>query len=463
MLCTSTLDTDWTPVRMMERRLRPYLVIVRTGNNSLHRAWTKNLPPDTDRTWDLLLSHHADGEQDCPDADIVVRQKAFKHPACHRLYQDLPWLHDYRAVWLCDDDIATDWANVNRMFAVMEEFGLDLAQPALSPDSCVSHALTVAQPEFLLRYTSFVEAMAPVFSARAIRTCLPSFPQNISGWGLDCVWPHLLGQPRNTIAVLDAAPVRHTRPVGEKPIYVNEEFPAIDRYAELNAYLAAHGIAFPPLIEYGFILSKPHAPGTPLPRAARCESCERMNVALPTLVAPPPDSVWARLPEGWKAPAAWTGGLPSMFDIPPMAAHDHAMSFGLSVAIGGATPADGGEVMLIGGEGEYPRARFSADMTQNGWRPVIRIYTRAGNNAAIVGPECPRGRTMRFMLHMVPAAGILRLFIDGKPLNDAKMPAWTWPGATRVMLGSPALKASIEHAWVAAGLVTPTALASVAA
>lgn len=35
-----------------------------------------------------------------------------------------------------------------------------------------------------------------------------------SGYGLDHLWPALLGNPRGGMGILDAIPVAHTRPIG---------------------------------------------------------------------------------------------------------------------------------------------------------------------------------------------------------------------------------------------------------
>ncbi|MEJ7660045.1 MAG: DUF707 domain-containing protein [Hymenobacter sp.] len=59
-----------------------------------------------------------------------------------------------------------------------------------------------------------VEVMAPLFSQDALRQCLVSFNENKSSWGLDSVWPKILGYPQNKLGVFDAVVMEHTRPVG---------------------------------------------------------------------------------------------------------------------------------------------------------------------------------------------------------------------------------------------------------
>ena len=69
-------------------------------------------------------------------------------------------------------------------------------------------------PDCLLRFTTFVELMAPLFSRDALRKCAATFAGNKSAWGVDFAWTSILGRPSNGIAIIDAAPVRHTRPIG---------------------------------------------------------------------------------------------------------------------------------------------------------------------------------------------------------------------------------------------------------
>jgi hypothetical protein len=65
----------------------------------------------------------------------------------------------------------------------------------------------------LLRYTNFVEIMAPLMSMQALRHLMPTLDNDDikSAWGLDFVWPYLLNN--RDVAVIDKTPMTHTRPV----------------------------------------------------------------------------------------------------------------------------------------------------------------------------------------------------------------------------------------------------------
>src|SRR3712207_3001992 len=78
-----------------------------------------------------------------------------------------------------------------------------------------AHFITMENPRFHGRWVGFVEIMVPGFSRAALERLLPTLDLSRTGWGwgLDSVWPKLLGY-RN-VGIIDATPVLHTRPVGQ--------------------------------------------------------------------------------------------------------------------------------------------------------------------------------------------------------------------------------------------------------
>ncbi len=194
-------------------RPRRNLVLVRAGQNSLHRQWTRDIDP-ADRSWDFCVSSYVDRTvtPDDPDADYhIVQSDVQKWQAVHQLLgPDSPlWRYDFIA--FPDDDLAWSWRGVNIAFERMRDFDLLLAQPSLDPAGHVIHGITRTNPDTALRYTNFVEVMTPIFSRAALRLCAPSFALSRSGFGLDHLWPKLLGEPAHRIAILDETSVVHTR------------------------------------------------------------------------------------------------------------------------------------------------------------------------------------------------------------------------------------------------------------
>lgn len=198
---------------MIPARARNNLVIVRAGDASLHPGWIT----DPNREFDLFVSYYGnEPDRYRSDADLYEMRPGPKWPSLAALLREQPELVDrYRAFWLPDDDLLASSRTIDRMFALFRGFGLALAQPALSRDSYVSWPHLLVRPELVLRYVSFVEIMAPVFDREALEACVGTFGESPSGWGLDWIWPTLLGRDRlDAIAVIDATPVKHTRPLG---------------------------------------------------------------------------------------------------------------------------------------------------------------------------------------------------------------------------------------------------------
>lgn len=118
----------------------------------------------------------------------------------------------------------------------------DLAQPALGPGSYVAHDITLQRPHLRLRFTTFVEIMAPCFSRLALKLCRPYLGATVSSWGPNHLFPKLLGYPKRAIAVVDATPVIHTRPAGGGPNSALTREQGLEPSAERDAFLRAHGL-----------------------------------------------------------------------------------------------------------------------------------------------------------------------------------------------------------------------------
>ncbi len=194
---------------------RPNLVIVRAGDTSLHPGWLAG-PGGPTRNWDLLVSYFGDDPGKYRDGEARrIDGKGLKWPALFELLTaHEAEVREYEYVWLPDDDLACTADDISRLFDICRAERLQLAQPSLTPDSYFSHLITLHSPYFLLRYTSFVEIMAPCFHRDALWTLVPTFNRNRTGWGLDSLWPGMLRARVDEVAVIDHVQVRHTRPVG---------------------------------------------------------------------------------------------------------------------------------------------------------------------------------------------------------------------------------------------------------
>lgn len=190
--------------------MKPYLALFRTGAQSLHAHAVERLD---EQSFDYALSHFGDDEPMSRGAVFVHRQKGAKWPGLEQTIR-AHWdtIQRYKFVWLPDDDLLCVPEDVSRMFAICDDLQLELAQPALTLDSYYSHVITMQHSAFQLRFTNFVEIMAPVLSIDMLSRVYPTLAGNISGFGLDALWPRLskLGK----VAIIDDTPVKHTRPVG---------------------------------------------------------------------------------------------------------------------------------------------------------------------------------------------------------------------------------------------------------
>jgi hypothetical protein len=110
---------------------RKNLVISPIGDNSDHLSWLS----DRDNcTFDMFLIYYGErADFGRAEADYYLSRKGFKWELLDyaaREYRDV--LERYDRIWFPDCDVRADTASVNRLFALVEEYKLQLAQPAIS-------------------------------------------------------------------------------------------------------------------------------------------------------------------------------------------------------------------------------------------------------------------------------------------------------------------------------------------
>jgi hypothetical protein len=214
------------------------LIVLRAGDASLHPQWLAG----GRRDFDLFISYYGaiEGRHEA-ESDYYERRPGPKWPCiADLLRENADVVEDYDCVWFPDDDLAVDTATLDRMFAFFHAYGLQLAQPALTPDSYATWNALRQDPACHLRFNRFVEIMAPMFSREALRLCAPTFTESRSGWGLDWLWPVLCRDAGlDRIAVIDATPVCHTRPCGGELYRRN---PDLDPRADAERVLRKYGL-----------------------------------------------------------------------------------------------------------------------------------------------------------------------------------------------------------------------------
>ncbi|REK19450.1 MAG: DUF707 domain-containing protein [Planctomycetota bacterium] len=216
---------------------RRNLVISPIGPGSVHASW---LSQPEERSFDLFLLHYGDQpDYGRAEADHYLSRKGFKWELIdHVVAEHRAVLDQYDYIWCPDGDICADTATVNRLFALMRQYDLQLAQPAIAAGE-ISYQVLRAKPGVVLRYTPFVEVMCPVFTRQTLLDVQPTFAESRSGWGLDLLWPRYV-EPRR-MAVLDAAGVEHTGRLFRGENYRNLDKLGVSPGEELARIIAKHG------------------------------------------------------------------------------------------------------------------------------------------------------------------------------------------------------------------------------
>jgi hypothetical protein len=215
--------------------MKEYLIITPAGEKSLFPNWI-----DNNSNFDLILLVYEDN---------VELAKSFKQYTSHVylgkgekwmliksfIQSNLDLIQNYKYIWFPDDDIEISPSDVNKLFEISKLHDLYLSQPAMV--GYVSHEITKPVSDNLMRYTNFVEVLAPMFKLEVLLKLYDTFDLNYSSWGYDYLWPHLLGYPKDKIAIIDDIIMNHTRPVGQN----YSRFPK-QPWEEMNELLYSYNI-----------------------------------------------------------------------------------------------------------------------------------------------------------------------------------------------------------------------------
>ena len=213
------------------------LVISPIGENSLHREWLAG-----DREFDFMGIYYGDnGDKYKEDCDYYIKAKGLQW----KLNQDVYINHKdilckYDAIWCPGDDISMSTESINRAFSIFHEYKLRLAMPSLSPGPGCSLPITNPEKGTKIRYTNFVEALAPIFTYESFEYLHPTFTESISAWGIDWVWCKLLDF--KDIAIIDEVTMVHTKPVGIGASYKKLKELGMHPGDELNILLKKYNI-----------------------------------------------------------------------------------------------------------------------------------------------------------------------------------------------------------------------------
>lgn len=239
---------------------RPYLAFFRAGPNSLH---PRLMAEDPLRNWDCAVSHWSPEQPTDTAAEICTNGGDNKLEGFIEFWRTDPRARGYRYYLLVDDDIYFEPGDISRLFSLCDRYGTDLSQPALKWNTFYNLNVTVENPICQLRRVSFVEIMAPCFSAATIERLLPTFCESRSTWGVDWAWACLM-RDNGKLYVVDAVAVEHTKAmdVGGGAFYRKLRAEGVDFRDELQRARARYG-------EFGPMRTRagPHVYRRGIPRA----------------------------------------------------------------------------------------------------------------------------------------------------------------------------------------------------
>jgi hypothetical protein len=201
----------------------------------LHRRLILENP---DRNWDCCVSWYAPAEHErLAEYYCGNWRSGFsnKFEGFLEFWEQRPQPWRYRYVALLDDDIYLAPGELSNFFRLCDSHQLYLAQPALRWFTHNTLNSLARNPACTLRQVSFVEGMAPCFSAAALESLLHTFSWSRSTRGMDRAWASLL-QGQESLYVVDAVSMAHTR-TGEgrpTPFYCRLRAAGVDPCEELR-------------------------------------------------------------------------------------------------------------------------------------------------------------------------------------------------------------------------------------
>ena len=252
--------------RTRKKKLKS-LVVVCAGDSSLHQK-SKCHWCSSHRHYDVVILYYGDDlhkrSEYKQEADYFSCQKGPKWSLVRAfLQQHRAICTPYNFVAFPDDDLQMTVDQWNKLFELGHAHRLDVFQPSLVDNGprYIKHTHLVSQPQNTLRYTNFVEIMAPVFSQRAIQKAwaILTDKQLKSGWGMDYVLPakvlphrrydvpldHHLNHRTYVFAVVDTVAITHTKPLSNTNHAIATSFYKtfdIDPEAEMHRIMRAHRV-----------------------------------------------------------------------------------------------------------------------------------------------------------------------------------------------------------------------------
>ncbi len=184
---------------------RPNLLVVRASDASVHERWLAG-----DRNFDIMVSYSGSHEgRFAQGIEYYHAMKGPQWPSVHALFTHYMNLFgDYERIGIAYDDVDANARIWSTLFHIGDWYGLDVVHPSVGGHAAT--ALTSPQEGSILRYTSVVDSLAPIFSRRALARVLPTFGEGIPEGELAPRWSALLPWPEYRSAIVDTVHVSRT-------------------------------------------------------------------------------------------------------------------------------------------------------------------------------------------------------------------------------------------------------------
>jgi hypothetical protein len=180
-----------------------WLIYTSAGENANVAMWLKG-----NTQFDLWITYYGDEDENGnrleEQSDYYNRRKGSKWQNLSFAYTEWPEIFkQYSAIFVMDDDIVITAKEINRLFKIREEYGLNLLQPAFSPLGKISHLITHPVYNSYIRFTNFVECNVPLFETEILEKFMKVYDEQLVGYGTDYWYSHLAMDGEESIAVVD--------------------------------------------------------------------------------------------------------------------------------------------------------------------------------------------------------------------------------------------------------------------
>jgi hypothetical protein len=175
------------------RIARRCCIFVSAGERHNIKQWLSG----DNRSWDLITAYYGESEVIAEElrkiSDTFVISKGSKFQNLRNVHLQQPnLLSRYDYVWVVDDDIIIEPAQIDKLFDLARFWGLWVSQPAFDSAGKVSHHVTRCDSASgHLRISNFVEVTCPLFKREKLEEFLNVYDGSLSCYGLDYWWSQL--------------------------------------------------------------------------------------------------------------------------------------------------------------------------------------------------------------------------------------------------------------------------------